>query len=118
MESHSGITLKEESSMLIRRFRSRKALSNVTEYVILVAVVAGAAIAMQQYVKSRLQGAVKTGTDDFEYSAKNIPGNVAYTVTFEPNRVTASDASTALNMQSATQGDVTVDSASQIDATK
>jgi len=104
--------------MLIRRFRSRKALSNVTEYVILVAVVAGAAIAMQQYVKGRLQGAVKTGTDDFEFTAKGIPGNVAYTVTFEPTRTTASQAATGLNMTSATTGTVAVDSLSNVDQTK
>ena len=104
--------------MFNRWLRSRRGLSNVTEYVILVAVVAGAAIAMQQYVKARLQGAVKTGTDDFEFTAAGIPGNVGYTVTFEPTRTTASNSATNMGMTSATAGTVAVDSLSNVDQTK
>ena len=104
--------------MFNRWVRSRRGLSNVTEYVILVAVVAGAAIAMQQYVKSRLQGVIKTGTDDFEFTAKGIPGNVAFTATFEPVRTTTSNSTTALNMTTAETGAVNQNSTSNINATK
>lgn len=102
--------------MFSRCLRSRKGLSNVTEYVILVAVVAGAAIAMQQYVKTRLQGATKSGSD--EYETQMGYAFTAYTVTFEPARTTISNATTGLNMTSATVGSVAVDSLSNIDQTK
>jgi hypothetical protein len=48
---------------------SRRGFSNITEYVILVSVVAGAAIVMQPYLRVRLQGAMATRADNYSAAA-------------------------------------------------
>ena len=95
--------------------RSRRGMSNLAEYVILVAVVAGAAIAMQPYVRVRLQGAVKGAADG--YSAAAASAGIA-TDPFEPVRTSRSDTKTVMEMHDAKSGLITVDSASRVDQSK
>ena len=93
------------------RVSSRRGQS-MGEYAILFAIVLGAAIAMQQYVKARLQGAIQFRTDEYERSAGGSG-------TFEdPNRVSDSESKTALDMGSATAGTVAIDSSSETTSTK
>lgn len=82
------------------------------EYAILFAIVLGAAIAMQQYVKVRLQGAIKQGADDYFNSVGNG------LATFEPVRTVGSTSTTQLNMTTAKVGDVKIDSSSTTNLTK
>ena len=82
------------------------------EYAILFAIVLGAAIAMQQFVKARLQGAIKRGADDY---MNTVGSNVA---AYEPDRKTDSQSTSNLTMQSAKTGKVKMDSQSDTTVTK
>lgn len=101
--------------MVIRRLRSRRGMSNITEYAVLIAVVAGAAIAMQPYLKGRLQGASKGAADNYD-AAVGAAGIGAGS--HEPVRNSTSDAITSMVMGNATTGNVTVDSRSTVGQNK
>lgn len=78
------------------------------EYAILFAIVLGAAIAMQQFVKARLQGAIASAGAEYERQTGFInPGQPA---TFEPARDVTSSSTSGLAMQSAKAGTVTINS--------
>lgn len=98
---------------MMRRLSARRGQS-MGEYAILFAIVLGAAIAMQQYVKSRLQGATAGTADGYMNAAAGLGGYG----TFEPNRVTTSDSTTGLTMQSAKAGTVGITSKSDTVQTK
>lgn len=91
----------------MRCIRSARGQSTA-EYAVLFAIVIGAAIAMQQYVKGRLQSAVKVQADAYETAAK-ITGKGDFE---DPNRSTHSHSGVNLTMKSATAGDVKIDSLS------
>jgi hypothetical protein len=73
----------------MRFIRASKGQSTA-EYAVLFAIVIGAAIAMQQYVKSRLQGAVRQHADDFITAAGGGP--------FWPDQTTQSSSTTVASM--------------------
>ena len=86
------------------RMRRKRAGQSTAEYAVLFAIVIGAAIAMQQYVKSRLQGAMAFRANNY----LTISGGAV----FEPNRTvnTSSNASSGMTMQSAHQGTININS--------
>jgi hypothetical protein len=84
---------------LIRRGQS------TAEYAVLFAIVIGAAIAMQQYVKQRLQGATKKFADEYVTAAQN-PAK------FEPTRETTSSSKSILTMTTAKAGTASIKSGS------
>lgn len=96
----------------MRLLRARNGQS-MAEYAILFAIVIGAAIAMQQYIKSRLQGATQGAADNYLNTVSATAGFAA--VPFEPNRVTHTESNTNENlaMQSATVGQRVLGSASE-----
>ena len=67
----------------MRCLRTTKGQS-MAEYAILFAIVIGAAIAMQQYVKSRLQGTMRGASDNY-INAIALTANFAANP-FEPDR--------------------------------
>jgi hypothetical protein len=77
----------------------------MAEYAILFAIVIGAAIAMQQYIKSRLQGTMR-GASDTYIDAISATAGFASTTPFEPNRNVNSNstANDSLAMSSSTTG--------------
>lgn len=85
------------------RFLRTKHGQSMAEYAILFAIVIGAAIAMQQYVKSRLQGGVRAGADAYMAAVQT---GVANANIFEPVRTvnTSSTQSELLTMTSASAG--------------
>lgn len=87
---------------------------STAEYAVLFAIVIGAAIAMQAYVKSRLQGAMAGTSDTYANAAQGLGGYFTY----EPNRTTASQSASNMTMASAKAGTVTIDSNSQSTQTK
>jgi len=99
---------------MVTRWSSRRGQS-MGEYAILFAIVLGAAIAMQQYVKSRLQGAVAFRAQDYSNSAGMAGAGFN---TFEPDRETDSVSDTGLAMTSVNAGNVTIDSQSDTTVTK
>lgn len=90
----------------MRRTRSGRGQSTA-EYAVLFAIVIGAAIAMQQYVKGRLQGAIANQADG--YLASVGTGLVPFD---DPNRVTNSNSASDLLMTNATAGTVNLTSSS------
>jgi len=90
---------------LIRRGQS------TAEYAVLFAIVIGAAIAMQQYVKQRLQGSIKKYTDEYVTAAQNP-------VKFEPTRTTTSSSKTELTMTTAKAGAAKIASGSDTTVSK
>ena len=98
---------------MMTRLNSRRGQS-MGEYAILFAIVLGAAIAMQQYVKARLQGATAGTADGYMAAAGGLGGYG----TFEPDRVSDSKSETTLAMTSAKTGAVAMDSTSTTIATK
>ena len=86
----------------------------MAEYAILFAIVLGAAIAMQYFVKSRLQGAV-AGTAD-GYAAQS--GSLGGYFTYEPDRTSTSSSQTGLTFTSARAGTVGMNSSSNSTSTK
>ena len=86
------------------RFLHSEHGQSMAEYAILFAIVIGAAIAMQQYVKSRLQGAVGAATD--AYVAGLRSNNLNVVAFSDPKRVvdTSSNTTENLTMTSASAG--------------
>ena len=99
----------------MRHLRTQQGQS-MAEYAILFAIVIGAAIAMQQYVKSRLQGAVRGSADGYTTAVSSGGLNAA---AFEPIRTTtsASSQTDGLNMTSATTGNRGLTSSSTTNST-
>jgi hypothetical protein len=93
--------------------RSRKGQSTA-EYAVLFAIVIGAAIAMQSYVKSRLQGGI-AGTANNYMNASIALGGFG---TFEPQRTVNSANTIDLAMQSSRAGTVDINSQSTTSVTK
>jgi hypothetical protein len=89
---------------LIRRSRRGQ---STAEYAVLFAIVIGAAIAMQQYVKSRLQGAMADQSNKFQTAAEGA-------APFEPARTvdTTSGQTAKMDMTSARAGTAKLDSES------
>lgn len=94
----------------MRLMRASKG-QTMAEYAVLFAIVIGAAIAMQQYVKSRLQGGIHTHADAYIAAAGGAE--------FEPERTTDSavDSTSGLSMSSATSGTVSLTSNSNSTST-
>ena len=86
----------------MRLIRSRTGQSTA-EYAVLFAIVIGAAIGIQQYVKTRLQGAVRTYAD--EYTNAVNTGGAAWN-RFEPNRLSTSQSGTDTLMNGSQTGTV------------
>lgn len=89
--------------------RSNKGQS-MAEYAILFAIVIGAAIAMQQYIKSRLQGTMQGASDNYVTSISATAGFAV--APFEPNRTVdnTSNQTDSLAMTSSTSGTRTIGS--------
>jgi hypothetical protein len=100
----------------MQMLRTKKGQS-MAEYAILFAIVIGAAIAMQQYIKSRLQGATKGFSDN--YLAAVAGGGGFAPVPFEPVRTvdTTSTQTDALLMVGASTGTRTLASTQKSDST-
>lgn len=92
------------------RLIGRKRGQSTAEYAVLFAIVIGAAIAMQQFVKARLQGAIEKRATEYANSADSG--------TFEPAREVSSQSAVDLTMESATEGDVVIGSESTTTVTK
>jgi uncharacterized membrane protein YadS len=103
----------EGGELFMTILRSRRAQSTA-EYAVLFAIVIGAAIAMQQYVKSRLQGGI-AGTANNYMNASIALGGFG---TFEPNRTVGSANTIDLAMTSARAGTVDINSQSTTTVTK
>jgi hypothetical protein len=90
---------------------------SMAEYAILFAIVIGAAIAMQQYIKSRLQGTMQGASDNYINAVSATAGFAA--VPFEPNRTinTTSGQTDSVAMSSATVGTRTLSSTSDSTST-
>ena len=86
----------------------------MAEYAILFAIVLGAAIAMQYFVKSRLQGAVAGTADAYATQSGALGGYFTY----EPIRTSSSSASTNMGFTSARAGNVSINSSSTGSSTK
>jgi hypothetical protein len=91
--------------------RSRRGQSTA-EYAVLFAIVLGAAIAMQQYIRLRLQASTQAGTQAYATEAATLFPAAGLTIdsTFSPDRVVAGSSGTDVEMSSSTRG--TVDSVS------
>ena len=89
------------------RMRSARGQS-MGEYAILFAIVLGAAIAMQQYVKGRIQGGTAGTATAYSTAAIGLGGFGA----FEPERTTDSTSDSVLTMSTARAGTITSDSQS------
>lgn len=74
-----------------------RAGQSTAEYAVLFGIVIGAAIAMQQFVKTRLQGAVKVQADAYQTAAESAPA-------FEPTRLSGSQSASDIAMQGAKTG--------------
>ena len=90
------------------RFLHSEHGQSMAEYAILFAIVIGAAVAMQQYVKSRLQGAVGAATDAYVNAVgSDASAKLGNVVAFsDPKRVvdTSSNTTENLTMTSASAG--------------
>lgn len=84
----------------MRKTRSGRGQSTA-EYAVLFAIVIGAAIAMQQYVKGRLQGAVAGVADAYSNNAQQMGGYGAFD---DPARQTFSNSASDLTMTAANAG--------------
>ena len=100
----------------MRLLRTRNGQS-MAEYAILFAIVIGAAIAMQQYIKSRLQGTMQGASENYITAVSATAGFPA--APFEPNRTinSASNQTDALAMTGASVGTRTLNSASNSTST-
>jgi Flp pilus assembly pilin Flp len=76
----------------------------MAEYGILLAIVLGAAIAMQQYVKSRLQGGIAGVADGYTTAASAAGGYGAFNPNVTTDSMSTSNAS--MQMTTATAGTV------------
>ena len=100
----------------MRLLRTRNGQS-MAEYAILFAIVIGAAIAMQQYIKSRLQGTMQGATDNYLTAISATAGFTA--APFEPLRTitSASNQTDSLAMSSASTGTRSLNSTNQSNST-
>ena len=107
----------EEVTFPMQVLRSNKGQS-MAEYAILFAIVIGAAIAMQQYIKSRLQGTMQGASDNYLTAISATAGFTA-AAPFEPNRTidSASNQGDRLTMTSASTGTRVLDSANDSTST-
>ena len=87
----------------MRLIRARNGQSTA-EYAILFAIVIGAAIAMQQYVKTRLQGAMQKHANDYFTESEGVAFEPARTVDSRSNQTDG------LTMQTARAGNRVLDS--------
>jgi len=73
------------------------------EYAILFAIVLGAIVAMQNYVRNRIAGSVRAGADNYmtQVSA-SLPGAAA----FAPNRTSDSSSDSSAKMATAESGTI------------
>ena len=93
----------------MRCMRSRRA-QIMAEYGVLLAIVITVAIACQQFIKARMQGANEEALSDYQAEVTKLVGSFT---DFEPTKRTVdSDATTALNMTEALKGKVDVDTQS------
>ncbi len=93
----------------MRQIRTRTGQS-LAEYAVLFAIVVGAAVAMQTYVKSRLQGAVQAKADGY-LNVFQDPGNsIPVPNAFEVDRNSDSTSSTSASMSNETAGGIAIDS--------
>lgn len=77
---------------------------SMAEYAVLFAIVIGAAVAVQQYVKTRLQGAVRGYADNYITEVKK---GVSYAETkFDPARLSNSTSATDQEFTTARDGTV------------
>ncbi len=105
----------------MRRLRTRTGQS-LAEYAVLFAIVIGAAVAMQTYVRARLQGAIAAKADGylnvFQAPANgNIPA-IPVPNKFEVDRTVDSNSNTYANMSSETAGNIAIDSIGNTTQTK
>lgn len=91
----------------MRLIRTRKGQS-MAEYAVLFAIVIGAAVAMQQYVKGRLQATVRAKADGYMTAA-----GMTATASYDPTRYTKSSSGTDLEFDDARKGKVTSTSGSR-----
>ena len=76
---------------------------STAEYAVLFAVIVGAAIAVQQYIRFRIQGAVKGATDNYVTAVQS--SNSGITVTpWNPDRNVTGSSESDQTMTTATQG--------------
>ena len=76
---------------------------SIAEYAVLIGLVLGAVLAMQQYIRVRLAGAIKTQADIYANRTNAGSG-------FTPNRTSDSFSNTSLTMTNATAGNVNITS--------
>ncbi len=99
----------------MKRMRSRSG-QGIAEYAVLLAIVIGAAIAVQQYLKSLMQGFDKGAMDKYSNQAQLLGG---YGGGWEPtNRTSDSFSKTNLAMTNAKAGTANIDSHSNATLTK
>lgn len=89
----------------MRLIRSRKGQSTA-EYAVLFAIVISAAIGIQQYVKTRLQGAATTAADAYVAAVNHKDGGLTWK-RFEPNRLSTSQQGSDVVMNGSKSGVVT-----------
>lgn len=89
---------------MLLRLRSNKG-QNTAEYAIVIALIIGAAIAMQTYVKRGLQGRTKDATDYMANQTNTIGATQQYEPYYMQSDVTTT-ASNAQNKNTATGGAV------------
>ena len=94
----------------MRRLMCARSGQSTAEYAILFAIVIGAAIAMQQFIKTRLQGAIHDAAVNYQTAAGST--------TFEPTRSTTSSSSADLVFGTALAGNVATGSNSNTLVTK
>ena len=85
---------------------------NIAEYAVLVGLVVGAAVAMQFYVRTRLQAATEDSARRFQTSAGLAEADIKK-LAEETSRVATSDSQTILDMVTSSIGKVKIDSKSE-----
>ena len=99
--------------MFKQLIRSRRG-QGMAEYAILFAIVLGAAIAMQYFVRTRLQGAIAGTAGEYETQAGALGG----LATYEPDRKSTSSSQSSMNFTTAKAGTVGQNSNSNSNVTK
>ena len=100
--------------MFQQLIRSRRG-QGMAEYAILFAIVLGAAIAMQYFVKSRLQGAIAGTSDAYATQSVNLGGYFTYE---PPTRTSSSSSAGNMTFTTAKTGTVDQNSNSNTNTTK
>jgi hypothetical protein len=89
---------------MLLRLRSNKG-QNTAEYAIVIALIIGAAIAMQTYVKRGLQGRTKDATDYMQTQTATLGGTQQYEPYYSQSDNTTT-AQSSMNKNTATGGAV------------